>query len=259
MEHRRLRQIIEKGANVVGATTGAVLSVVTGSPEFGVGVAAVGASGAYRRVGAEIADRVLSPHEQARVGGVLALSAEMLKSELDRGRTLRDDEFFDTPPDGRADAEEILEGVLRKAQTEHEERKLPYLARLWSNACLDETLGPATLNYLVKMVEQLTYRQFLIIAMVGAMAKADHANIFQLRVRNYEEANLNMLGETAIVLSEVMALRNLNCVNVIAPMGPIQIVPSEMRLANHGATLYNAMELHRIHEDDCQQVIQLLS
>ena len=259
MEHRRLRQIIEKGANVVGATTGAVLSAVTGSPEFGVGVAAVGASGAYQRVGAEIADRLLSPREQARVGGVLALSAEMLKSELDRGRTLRDDGFFDAPPDGRADAEEILEGVLRKAQTEYEERKLPYLARLWSNACLDETLGPAKLNYLVKLAEQLTYRQFLIIAMVGAMAKADHANIFRLRVQHYEEVNLNMLGETAIVLSEVMALHNLNCVNVIAPLGPIQIAPSEMRIANHGATLYNAMELHRIPEDDCQQIIQLLS
>ena len=259
MEHRRLRQIIENGANVVGATTGAALSAITGSPEFGVGVAAVGASGAYQRVGAEIADRLLSPREQARVGGVLALSAEMLKSELDRGRTLRDDGFFDVPPDGRTDAEEILEGVLRKAQTEYEERKLSYLARLWSNACLDETLGPAKLNYLVKLAEQLTYRQFLIIAMVCAMAKADHANIFRLRVRHYEEANLNMLGETAIVLSEVMALHNLNCVQVIAPLGPIQIAPSEMRIANHGAALYNAMELHRIPEDDLQQIIQLLS
>ena len=95
--------------------------------------------------------------------------------------------------------------------------------------------------------------------MVGAMAKADHANIFQLRAQHYEQANLNMLGETAIVLSEVMALHNLNCVKVIAPLGSIQIAPSEMGIANHGAALYNAMELHRIPEGDCQQIIQLLS
>ena len=204
MEHHRLREMIEKGTNVVGATAGAFLSVVTGSPEFGVGVAAAGASGVYQRVGAEVADRLLAPREQARVGGVLALSAEVLKSELDRGRTLRDDGFFDAPPDGRADAEEVLEGVLRKAQTEYEERKLPYIARLWSNACLDETLGPAKLNYLVKLAEQLTYRQFVIVSMAGAMAKKDHANIYKLREQHYEEAGLNMLSETAIVLSELM-------------------------------------------------------
>ena len=76
----RLRQIIEKGAHVVGATTGAVLSAVTGNPAFGVGGAALGASGAYQRVGSEIADRVLGPREQARVG-ILAQSAQILKSE----------------------------------------------------------------------------------------------------------------------------------------------------------------------------------
>ena len=127
----------------MGATTGAVLSAVTGSPEFAEGVAAVEASGGYQRVGAEIADRLLSPRELARIGGVMALSAEMLKSEMDRGRWIRDDGFLDAPPAGRADAEEVLGGVLRKAQTEYEERKLTYLARLWSNGCLDETLGSA--------------------------------------------------------------------------------------------------------------------
>lgn len=258
MDHGRLRQIIEKGANVVGATTGAVFSVITGSPEFGVGTAALGASGVYQRIGVEIADRMLAPREQARIGGVMARSAEILKSELDRGRPLRDDGFFDSPPDGRSDAEEVLEGVLRKAQTEYEERKLPYLACLWSNACLDETLGPAKLNYLVKLSEQLTYRQFVIVAMVGAMAKADRTNIYQLRELHYENANLNMLGETAIVLSEIMALHQLNCVSVIAPLGPIQITPAEMRIVTHGATLYNAMGLHKIPKSDCQQVIDLL-
>ena len=254
----RLREIIEKGANVVGATTGAILSLVTGSPEFGVGTTAIGASGAYKRVGAEIADRVLAPREEARVGGVLAQSAELLKWELDRGRSFRDDGFFDMPPGGRSDAEEVLEGVLRKTQTEYEERKLPHLARLWSNACLDDTLSPAKLNYLVKLSAQLTYRQFVIISMVGEMAKADHANIYQLRSQHYENSGLNMLGDTAIILSEVMALHQLNCVSVIAPLGPIQIAPSEMRIATHGATLYNAMELHRLPAKDCREVIELL-
>ena len=140
----------------------------------------------------------------------MALSVEMLESELDRGRTLRADGFFDTSTDGRSDAEEVMEGLLRKAQTEYEERKLKYLARLWANACLDETLGAAKLNYLVKLAEQLTYRQFTVISIAGAMAKADNANIYHLREQHYENTELNMLAETAIVLSEIMALHNLN-------------------------------------------------
>ena len=243
---------------MVGATTGAVLSAVAGSPEFGVGAVAMGASGVYQRMGAEIADRLLAPSEQARVGGVLALSAEMLKSKLDRGSTLRDDGFFDTQPDGRSNAEEVLESVLRKAQTEYEERKLPYIARLWSNACLDEILVPDMLNYLVKLAEQLTYRQLAIIAIAGKMANADGANVYHLREQHYEEDGLKIVGDTQIVLSEIMALHRLDCVRVIAMLGPIQIVPSEMKIGTHGAVLHNAMELFRIPQPDRQQVIDLL-
>ncbi|MYD69543.1 MAG: hypothetical protein F4W89_02195 [Acidobacteria bacterium] len=80
----RLRRIIEKDANVVGAATRLAQSFrqLRASPEFGVGAIAVGASGAYQRMGAEIANRLPAPREQARVGGVLALGAEMLKSKL---------------------------------------------------------------------------------------------------------------------------------------------------------------------------------
>lgn len=254
----KLRDMIEKGSNVIGTTATAALSVATGSPEVSVALAAIGATGIYQRIGTEMAGRWLAPREQARVGGVIALSAEVLRQKLDQGRTLRNDGFFDTPPNGRSDAEEVIEGVLRSAQTEYEERKLPYLARLWSNACLDEAFGAAKLNYLLKLTEQLTYRQLSIIAIAGAMAKASHANIYELRSRHYENTGLNMLSETAIVLSEIVALHNLNCVEVIAPLGPVQVAPAKMRIANHGAVLYNAMELHQMPSTELQPVIELL-
>ena len=258
MDNRRLRQIIETGANVVGTTSSAVISAVTGNPEFGVGAAALGATGAYRRVGAEIADRLLGPREQARIGGVLALSAEVLRAKLDQGCTLRDDGFFDTPPEGRSDADEVLESVLRKAQTEYEERKLEYLSRLWANACIDKTLGLADLNHLVKLAEQLTYRHLTIISIVGKMANADYANIYSLRSQHYEKAGIKLVGETPNVLAEIMALHNLNCLMVIALLGPIQIVPSQMKIGTYGAALHNTMELFGIPESDRQQIVALL-
>lgn len=255
---RRLRQLVEKGANVVGATTGAAVALVTGEPMLAIGAAGVKASGIYKAVGAEIADRLLAPREEGRIGGVLALSAQYLGSALAHGKMLRDDGFFDTPEDGRPDAEEVLEGVLRKAQSEYEERKLPYLARLWSNACLDKNLDSAELNYLSKLSEQLTYRQLVIIAIVGAMAKADGQNVFNLRKEHYEDVDLNVFSATAIILSEVIMLHNLNCIQIVAPLGVVQVTPSKMRIGTHGGMLYNVMELHRIPRSDFQEVIDLL-
>ena len=257
----KLHDIIEKGAHVLGTTAGTALSVVAGSPEVGIAVAAIGATGVYQKVGSEVADRWLAPREQARVGGVLALSAEMLKSQIDLGGTLRDDGFFDTPPDGRSDAEEIMESVLRKAQTEYEERKLPYIARLWSNACLDEKLSPGRLNSMAKLAEQLTYRQFTIISIVGAMTKADWANIYGLREADYESTNLSQADETATVLTEIIALHNLSCVKVIAPLGFVQVTPSELKLDVWGVALYNSMGLGSITRNDprqTQEVVNLL-
>ena len=165
----------------MGTTSSAVISAITGSSEFGVGAAALGATGVYQRVGAEIADRLLAPREQARIGAILALSAEFLSAKLKQGHTLRDDGFFDAPSDGQTGADEVLEGVLRKAQTEYEERKLEYLARLWASACIDETAGPADLNYLVKLAEQLTDRHLTIHSIVGRMAGAGYSNVYSLK------------------------------------------------------------------------------
>ena len=254
----KIRQIIEKGANVVGTTTSAVLSVVSGDPELGVALTAIGATGIYQKVGTEIADRWLAPREQARIGGVLALSAELLKSELDQGRTLRDDGFFNNPHGNRSDAEEVLEGVLQKAQTEYEERKLPYLARLWANACLDDTLGVAKLNYMVKLAEQLTYRQMALITLAGQMTNAGNNSQHALREEGYQNAGLKMRDEVSTVLAELMMLHNLDCVRVFGLLGTLEINPSQIRLGSWGFALFNEMEVYRIAKDDPQQFEQVV-
>ena len=87
----RLRRIIQAGAPIVGASAGAAISALSGTPGLSIEAAALGSSGLYPRVGDEIANRLLGPREQARVGGVLALSADVLKWKLDRGHKLRDD------------------------------------------------------------------------------------------------------------------------------------------------------------------------
>ena len=242
----------------MGTTTGAVLSVVSDSTGLGVALTAIGATGIYQKVGTEIADRWLAPREQGRIGGVLALSVELLKSELDSGRTLRDDGFFKIPHDDRSDAEEVLEGVLQKAQTEYEERKLPYLARLWANACLDDTLGVAKLNYMLKLAEQLTYRQMALIALAGQMTNAGNNSHHGLREEGYTNAGLKMRNEVSTVLAELKMLHNLDCVRVFDFLSTLDINPSKIRLGSWGFALYNDMEVYRIANDDPQQFEQVV-
>ena len=118
--------------------------------------------------------------------------------------------------------------------------------------------GAAELNALVKLAEQLTYRQLVTISIVGAMDRAGYANVHHLREQNYEKAGINLVGDTSNVLAEIMMLHGQDCVRVFGTFHPIQIVPSTMRIGTHGAALHNAMELFRIPQRDCQQVIALL-
>ena len=67
-----------------------------------------------------------------------------------------------------------------------------------------------------------------------------------------------MVGDTPKILAEIMALHNLNCLKVIALLGPIQIAPSDMKIGTHGAALHNTMELFRIPESDRHHVVALL-
>ena len=255
--NERLRSMIETGASVVGATTGAILGAVTGDPTLGVGATAVSASGAYQRAGSEIADRLLGPREAARVGAVLALSAQVLAEKVKQGHTLRDDGFLDTPPNGRSDADEVLESVLRKAQTEYEERKLPYLSRLWANACIYKEHSGADLNHLVRLAEHLTYRDLTIISLVGEYAKSPGKNFYERRSQSYQAGNQReRIDEAYMVMAAITKLSGLDCVNVNA-MGNIQYSRCSVDIGTCGTALFHLMELHRIPQEERQHIASL--
>jgi hypothetical protein len=66
-------------------------------------------------------------------------------------------------PDRRAPFEEILEGVLIKAQREHEEKKIRYLGQFLGNIAFDANCSGGQANYLLSLLERLTYQQLVMI------------------------------------------------------------------------------------------------
>jgi hypothetical protein len=114
--------------------------------------------------GREVRDRLLTRREQIRAGGALAFAADEIRKRLDQGETLRADGFLvgEISP-GRTAAQEILEGVLITAERSHEEKKVPYLGKLYAGVAFDASIDPAGANYLLKIGDELSWVQYVVL------------------------------------------------------------------------------------------------
>jgi hypothetical protein len=158
----RLRSFIAGGGQVVGQLAGAAVGILAGSL-VGAGTGAV-LGEALSRVGVELHTRLLAPRQGARAAGALAVATVKVEERLKAGDEPRRDGFFDRGPDGRADAEEVLEGTLLTAANAYEERKVPLIGRLWANLAFDATVSARHANYLLRLADRLTYGQLVALA-----------------------------------------------------------------------------------------------
>jgi hypothetical protein len=171
-EHRsdvdRATELIEGGADLAGASIGAAVGLI-GGPELVVGGAAAGivASRMFRRMGSELQQRLLGPRQRVRVGATLAVAAQMISTRLEAGEAPRSDDFFEASSAGRSAAEEVLEGVLQAAGEAFEERKVPFLGRLYANVAFDPSVGRPQANFFIAVAERLTFRQVVLMAVIS--------------------------------------------------------------------------------------------
>ena len=159
----RLRMLINKGAELAGGPAGPTAGAVIGSFVAGPAGTVIGGAGgaavtmAVKAIGHEVSARVLSPREEARVGGVFTLAAAEIVERC------RDDGFFDAGGGGRSDAEEVWESTLLKSQREAEEKKLPYMAHLLANLAFNTEISTPMAHQMTKAAESMTYRQLCIL------------------------------------------------------------------------------------------------
>jgi hypothetical protein len=163
----RATALIEGGAELAGASIGAALGLIGGPPTV-VGGAAVGAiaSRTLRQLGSEIHQRMLGPRQRVRVGGALAVAAETIDTRLKAGEVPRADGFFDASSTGRPAAEEVLEGVLLAAGDAYEERKVPFLGKLYAAVAFDGSVGRPQANFFIAVAQRLTFRQLALMAVI---------------------------------------------------------------------------------------------
>jgi hypothetical protein len=164
------QEIIGLGAEIAGSVSGAAAGLLAA----GAGGALAGAAGGplitrlLGWAGREVRSRLISQREEIRAGGALAFATVEIRRRLDQGATLRDDGFFEEEiSPGRTAAQEILEGVLLTAERSPEEKKVPYLGRLYSGVAFDSEIDPAGANFLVKVGDELSWIQFEVLHVIA--------------------------------------------------------------------------------------------
>lgn len=175
--------LIENVGSVAGGAVGGIIGTVVAGPSGAVLGALAGTliENAVKKIGEEIKERKLSKAEDKKVGSVYVLASENIAQKLLAGQTLREDSFFEESEDDRSTAEEIFERTLFAAQREAEEKKLPYYARMYSNIAFSKDVTRPMANQIIKIAEQLTYRQLLILNAIGTF----HALGFPFRKSTY--------------------------------------------------------------------------
>lgn len=165
LERSRVR-LWDAGIDLAAALAGGAAGLIAGPPGVVAGaVTSVAVAHSLRAVGEEIEERALSPRQHARIGAVFALAAREIDNRLQEGETPRSDGFFDREGERRPDSEELLEGVLLRAGEEYEERKLPFLSRLYAEVCFRETISSGYAHHLLRLADRLSYRQLCLLAL----------------------------------------------------------------------------------------------
>ncbi len=163
-----LGELVEAGSEIIGGSVSAsagvlIGSVIAGTPGAVVG-GAVGAaiSKLYAKIGIELKERVLSHNQEKRIGAVFIYALKKIESKLEKGLTIRDELFVENNGN-RSEAEEMLEGILLTSQQEYEEMKIKYYGELLANIPFDSTINRAEANYIIRLAERLSYRQYCLL------------------------------------------------------------------------------------------------
>ena len=178
-----LKRFISDNADLIGSGISGILTLFfPGDPIAAAftGPAATLVARVLKDIGTEFSGRQLSPREDIRVGKVLAIAALEIHQRLDKGESLRTDGFFDKKLTGRSEAEEVAEAIMLKCQREPQEKKILYMGYLKASIAFDSNVSADMGHQLIKVAEELTYRQFCILKLVVVK------NRFGLRSQDYQ-------------------------------------------------------------------------
>lgn len=166
----KLRGLINSASKIGASAAGAALGLIIAGP-LGASIGAVAGAAldpvigdVFSKVGNHISERLLGPREQVRIGATFVNALDKIQKRLHSGMKVRDDDFFEAQENDRSKAESILEGALLKVRDSYEEKKIEFYSNFLANITFDSSIDFEKGNALLRMLEQLSYRQISMLA-----------------------------------------------------------------------------------------------
>lgn len=240
--------VTEYGGSAASSAAGAVIGGSVAGPLGAVGGAMAGTAieNIAKKIGKEIKERMLSKSEEKKIDTVFDSACKKITDKLNEGMQLRQDDFFAKTGENRSSAEEIFEGTLFAAQRESEEKKIKYYANLYANIAFNTTISRPIANQLIKIAEQLTYRQIVILHAIGTHQLMQKMSFFKTT------AYSSVSGLTNVTIaSEIFELYRMSLIsskNVIFDSAGIN--PSMLSISGYGALIFQLMELTQLETDE---------
>lgn len=245
--------MVNIGSNITGSVTAATIGFLIGGPPGAVAGAVVGPgiTSAIKKIGEEISNRVLGVREKERIGPTLIYAVEKIKENQNKGKEIREDNFFKGDK-GRSTAEEITEGILLNAQKEYQEKKLKFHGNLLANIAFTKEISREEANYMIRLSEKLTYGQLCVIALFARSEK------YNLRNKSWRGSKDEITSDKAAVLQEIFELYSQGLLNGggEALLGVGDIIPNKMKIQGITSSLHNLMELWTIEVKDIVTLLE---
>jgi len=123
----------------------------------------MGIDRAFNGTAEEYAKQAIGPRARDRIKIAYVRAAETIAADIEAGRLVRKDGFFDyvAADSARTAAEIVLTNVLQKARDDYEEKKADRLGELFAFIARRDDIRPAHGNRLVELAGRLTYQQLL--------------------------------------------------------------------------------------------------
>ena len=251
-QSEKLKLIIDKGSEVGGSVVGAAIGLAIAGPAGAFAGAAVGplVSATFKKVGTEISEKIMGPREQARIGATCTLALEKISKMIEDGKEVRDDDFFDAQKNDRSKSESILEGTFLKARNEYEEKKIKCYSNFLANLNFESSVSFEKGNTLLRILEQLSYRQIAILAYFTDIDELSTER-WMISFKDKKE-----LGKYQDFYFELMDIYNKQLLQQTG--GGISMSASHLGISPLGEILCNLINIEEIEEDDKLEIAKTI-
>ncbi len=208
---------------------------------------------------ADFLRRQLSNKEISRMSTVSTLAFAEIKKRIEEGEKPRDD-IWHSEMEPSCEAEDMFENINLKARDEIEQKKLPFYAKIFSDAVFDPDLSINQLNALLNLIDKLSYRQIVYIRIFSDTCAF---NLSKTKLKagqgiTYEKLSIYMelfelFKEGLLILNEPDKSTHTIVIDLK------QIIPAFVSLSTQGEYLFSVAGIKNLELEELRPFISEIS